>query len=139
MKKVKGIYRKYRELINYLLVGGLTTVVSLGVYYVCVFTVLNPHNAIQLQIANLASWFLAVAVSFFLNKKFVFERRSHSTIKEVFYFYGARLFALVVDILCMYLFVIILRINDKLAKIIVQIIITVLNYVLSKFFVFKKQ
>ena len=33
MNTIKTLYQKYKELINYLIVGGLTTVVSLGVYY----------------------------------------------------------------------------------------------------------
>lgn len=55
------LYKKYKEIINYLIVGVLTTVVSLGTYYVCVLTVLNPDNALQLQIANIISWIAAVA------------------------------------------------------------------------------
>ena len=46
------LYRRHKEVINYLIVGGLTTVVSLGVYYACVLTFLNPDNALQLQAAN---------------------------------------------------------------------------------------
>ena len=38
MNTFKTLYPKYKELINYLIVGGLTTVVSLGVYYGCVLT-----------------------------------------------------------------------------------------------------
>ena len=46
IKKVWNLYKKYDEMINYLIVGGLTTVVSLGTYYFCVYTFLNPNNAI---------------------------------------------------------------------------------------------
>ena len=49
------MYKKYKEIVNYLIVGVLTTVVSLGVYYACVLTFLNPENAIQLQVANIIS------------------------------------------------------------------------------------
>ena len=52
MEQIKALYIKYKEIINYLIVGVLTTIVSLAVYYVSVYTFLNPENAIQLQIAN---------------------------------------------------------------------------------------
>ena len=42
------LIKKYKEIISYLIVGGLTTVVSLGVYYGLVFTILNPNNPVQL-------------------------------------------------------------------------------------------
>ena len=53
MKKCMELYKQYKEIINYLIVGVLTTVVSLGVYYACVLTFLDPENAIQLQVANI--------------------------------------------------------------------------------------
>ena len=57
---MKELYNKYKEIINYVIVGGLTTVVSLAVYYALVLTVLNPDNPVQLQIANVISWIAAV-------------------------------------------------------------------------------
>ena len=46
-EKIKELYQKYKEIINYLIFGVLTTVVSLVTYYICVFTVVDPDNAIQ--------------------------------------------------------------------------------------------
>ena len=43
------LYRKYREQINYLIVGGLTTAVSLATYWLCTRTFLNPEEPVQLQ------------------------------------------------------------------------------------------
>lgn len=51
MKKINSLYKKYKEIINYLIFGVLTTVISLAVYYALVYTILNPLNAIMLQIA----------------------------------------------------------------------------------------
>ena len=73
---IKELYLKYKEIINYLIVGVLTTVVSLTVYYGLVLTVLNPKNPIQLQAANIASWICAVAFAYWANRKFVFESKS---------------------------------------------------------------
>ena len=62
-----------REIIRYLIVGVLTTVVSLGTYYGLTLTVLDPDNAVQLQIANVLSWIAAVTFAYFANRKYVFR------------------------------------------------------------------
>lgn len=41
-------YKENKEVINYLVVGGLTTIVSLAVYYVLVITILNSQDSFQL-------------------------------------------------------------------------------------------
>ena len=54
---VKELYQKYKEIINYLIFGILTTLISLIVYYMLSLTILNPNVSVELQIANLFSWF----------------------------------------------------------------------------------
>ena len=73
MKKIKLLYKKYKEIINYIIVGGMTTVVGLGIYYILVISVLDPLKPVELQIANICSWIGAVAFAYFTNRKFVFE------------------------------------------------------------------
>ena len=70
MEQIKKLYLKYKEIINYLIVGVLTTLVSLTIYYISVFTFLNPDNAIQLQIANIISWIAGVIFAYITNRKF---------------------------------------------------------------------
>lgn len=139
MKKLVNIYKKYRELINYLIVGGLTTVVSLAVYYGCVLTFLNPEEPVQLQAANVLSWIAAVTFAYFTNRKYVFESRNENRLQEAAAFYGSRATTLLLDMLCMFLMVTLGGLNDKVAKLIVQVLVTVANYVLSKFLVFRKK
>ncbi len=138
MEKIMEIYKKYKEVINYLIVGGLTTVLSLGTYYICVYTFLNPENPLELQIANIIAWIVGVVFAYFTNRKFVFESKEQNKIKESAKFVGSRLTTLVLDMLIMWLGVTILCFNDKIMKIISQILVIVGNYVISKFFVFKK-
>ena len=54
MKKIKLLYKKYKEIINYIIVGGMTTVVGLGIYYILVISVLDPLKPVELQIANIS-------------------------------------------------------------------------------------
>lgn len=138
MEKIKELYIKYKEIINYLIVGGLTTVISLIVYYVAVYTVLDPNNAFQLQVANILSWIAGVTFAYFTNRKFVFESKEPNKLKEATKFVGSRISTLLLDMLVMWLGVTILAFNDKIMKIISQVLVIVGNYIISKFFVFKK-
>ena len=138
MDRLKKLYKKYKELVNYLIVGVLTTVVSLGVYYGCVLTFLDPETPWQLQAANVISWIAAVTFAYFTNRKYVFESKNENKLKEAAAFYGSRITTLLMDMVCMFLMVTVAGMSDKLAKLIVQVIVTAANYILSKFFVFHK-
>ncbi len=139
MEKITELYKKYKEVINYLIFGVLTTVVSLIVYYASVYTFLNPDNAIQLQIANILSWVAGVTFAYFTNRKYVFESSEKNKVKEASKFVLARVTTLIMDMIIMWLGVTVLRCNDKIVKIISQIVIIVSNYIFSKLFVFKKE
>lgn len=136
---IKYMLTKYREIISYLIVGGLTTVVSLGVYYACVFTFLDPDNPVQLQIANIISWIAAVTFAYFTNRKFVFVSKNQNMLKEAAAFFAARIGTLLMDMGIMLVFVTILGFNDKVMKLVVQVVVTVANYIFSKFLVFNKK
>lgn len=133
------MYHKYKEIVNYLIVGGLTTILALAVYYGCVYTFLNPEDKIQLQIANILSWIAGVIFAYFTNRKFVFESKEKNQIKEAGKFASSRLITLLMDMIVMYIFVTRLKWNDKIMKLVSTIIVTISNYVLSKLFVFKKK
>lgn len=139
MGKIKELYKQYKEIVNYLIFGVLTTVISLIVYYVAVFIFLNPENAVQLQIANIFSWIAGVTFAYVTNRKYVFESKEEDKINEVGKFILARVTTLVMDMLIMWFGVTILGANDKIVKLISQIVIIISNYIFSKIFVFKKK
>ena len=132
------IYNKNKELIKYLIVGVLTTIVGLAVYYALVFTILNPEDAVLLQIANIISWLCAVTFAYFTNRKYVFESKNENIVLEAIKFYLSRISTLVIDMIIMFVGVSVLSYNDKIVKIIVQIMVIIANYIFSKVFVFKK-
>lgn len=135
---IKNLYLKYQEIIKYLIFGVLTTLISLITYYILVFTILNPEKPIQLQIANIISWITCVTFAYITNRKYVFNSKNKNVINEMIKFYSSRLTTLIIDMLFMFIFVTTLHFNDKIIKLIVQIIIIILNYVLSKILVFNK-
>ena len=130
---------KYGEIVRYLIVGILTTVVSLGTYYGCVFTFLNPENALQLQLANLLSWIIAVTFAYAMSRIYVFQSKQENILREMAAFYSSRLLTLFMDMAIMFIMVTLCRVNDKLAKLVVQVVVTVANYVFSKIFVFRRE
>jgi len=133
------LYKQYEEVIMYLIFGFLTTVLSLGIYYALTFTVLNANDPFQLQVANIISWVAGVLFAFFTNRKFVFKaHKTGGQFKQFINFTLSRLSTLIVDMSIMFIAVTLFGLNDKLFKVISQIVVIVLNYVLSKFFVFKK-
>ena len=136
---IRKYYTKYKEIINYLIFGVLTTVVSLVTYYLLVFTILDANNSFQLQIANIISWITCVTFAYITNKKYVFEPTDKNKIKEASEFYLSRIASLLIDMTLMFIFVSILHFNDKLVKLLVQGIIIVINYILSKLIVFKQK
>lgn len=138
MKEINKLYLKYKEIINYFIFGILTTIVSLLTYYILVFTILNPNNAIELQMANIISWITCVTFAYITNRKYVFNSKDKKITKEIIKFYSSRLTTLFLDMMIMYIFVTKLQFNDKIIKVIVQILIIILNYILSKILVFKK-
>ncbi len=137
MNNLVKLYKKYSEIINYLIVGGLTTLVSILVY--ALFTKVFNVNY---MLSNVISWIVSVSFAYVTNKKFVFKSKCDNEMDvlfEIYQFFKYRLFSLVIDILLMYVFVEIINIDDMIAKVIVQVIVIALNYVFSKLFVFKKK
>ena len=132
------LYRKYEEIINYLIVGVLTTVVSLAIYYGCVLTFLDPDNGLQLQTANILSWIGAVAFAYVTNRRFVFKSENQKRFKEAVRFVASRVTTLLMDMAVMYILVTLFHGNDKIAKLVSQVVVMVSNYVFSKLFVFRK-
>lgn len=137
MRKLIELYKKYSEIINYLIVGVLTTIVSIVIYGV--FTKLFHVNY---MISNVISWIGSVSFAYITNKIFVFKSKCDSekdVLVEAYQFFKYRVFSLLIDILLMYVFVEIFNIDDMISKVIVQFIVIALNYIFSKLFVFKKK
>ena len=139
MNYIKKLYVKYNELVNYGIAGVLTTFICLSSYYLLTMTLLDAKIPIQLQIANIISWTIGVIFAYYVNRVFVFKSKNDNKKQEIFKFFLSRLFTLVLDMLFMGLTVTILGLNDKIMKIVSNIIVIIFNYILGKFVVFKKQ
>ena len=138
MKKIKELYLRYKEIINYLFFGGCTTIVNFISYYI-------PARIIGIDevISNSIAWCISVLFAYVTNKIFVFSSKKENLVgilKEMFSFIFARLFTgALCDIGLFALMINILGINDIVSKITTQILVVILNYVLSKLVIFKKE
>ncbi|MBR2996962.1 GtrA family protein [Candidatus Saccharibacteria bacterium] len=141
-KKLRALYYKYEEIVNYLIVGGLTTVVSLASKYALLFTILDAADAVQLQISVIISWILAVAFAYWANRVFVFKSKDSQILSEIARFVAARVATLLMEAVLLWFFITLLGMNSDfyviLWTVVTQILIIVGNYVLSKIMVFRK-
>ena len=143
MNKLLNIYHKYEEIINYLIIGVLTTLVNIVTKYLLLFTILNPKNSVELQIAIIISWIASIIFAYITNKLFVFKAHNKKILPEICSFVASRISTLLLEMFIMWFFITFLKLNNNLWVIIFTIIsqglVIILNYVLSKIFVFKKQ
>ena len=131
LDKYDNLNKKYKEAVNYLIVGGLTTVVSICSYYL--FRIFIKEYII----CTVLSWILAVLFAYITNRKYVFHSKEKNILKEFIEFIFSRLLSLLAEVATMYILLDFLNIPDRISKILVQVIIVILNYVFSKLFVFK--
>lgn len=128
-------YKNHKEVINYLICGGIATVINIGVFAVLNFILGDNLYQVSNVIAILASVFF----QYFSNRFFVFERKNQ-TRKEVWAefwkFMSARAITALIDMGIMYVGISLLLINEYIMKVFTQVVIIILNYVFSKFLVF---
>ena len=121
----------------YLLFGGLTTVVSLGTFWL-----VNRVMAQNEHIANVVSWVLAVLFAFVTNRIWVFRAKTESRAafwRQLLGFYGGRLITLGIEEVLLLVFITWLHFDSMLIKVLAQVVVLVSNYVISKWIVFRKK
>ena len=121
------------NIIRYIFFGGLTTLVNLISY-----TILR--NFIDYNMANFISIVLAVLFAYFVNSRFVFRSKAckiEQRLKEIFKFISARIATMIIEMVGVFVFADIIKINDLLGKVLIQFVVLILNYIFSKFLVFK--
>ena len=135
---IKGLYLEYKEVINYLIFGVGSMIVNFASYFI--FARLLKIDEV---VSSAMSWFCAVLFAYITNKLFVFESKTTTVkevVKECVSFFLARI---VTGILCdvgtFAVMVKVLKINDIISKIVTQVMVVILNYVFSKFIIFKNK
>ena len=136
ISKLKTLLNAYKQIILYLFFGVCTTAINTICYWL-LYDVLTLGNITS----TILAWLAAVIFAFITNKLFVFESKRTNTqkrINEVASFFGCRLLTGILDVVIMAVAVDMLRWNGLLWKLISNIIVTIINYVASKFLIFRK-
>lgn len=141
IEKIKALLIKHREIIVYLIVGGLTTVVSWAAKFIWNFVFYAGTaypNVVQNFILSVVNWVAGVAFAYPMNRRFVFQSKNPNILSEASGFVLSRVATLILDIVMMQVLVL-LGMNMYIATVIVAVLVIVGNYVFSKFFVFKNK
>lgn len=121
-----------REVFFYLVFGVLTTLVN-----IVSFAILTRLLSAGTVLSNVIAWFLSVLFAYVTNRRWVFQSERGDVLREAAAFFSGRLGTGVLDTLVMFVTVDLLGWNDLLMKIISNVIVIILNYIISKLFVFK--
>lgn len=122
------------ETISYLVVGVLTTVISIAVFALC-----YRKCKMSTILSNVISWVVAVSFAYVANKIFVFQSPSWElavVTKEIVGFVSARLLTLGFDVAFVYITVDKLHWNDLISKFASNVVVMIVNYIASKLFIF---
>lgn len=140
LEKSKELLIKYREIIIYLIVGVMTTLVSWGACFLAEWLLFDPDVSWQNDMINTIGWVTGVCFAYPLNRKWVFKSTNPKIAKEFFGFALSRLSTWILDVVIMRLTVNLLHMNYWIAKIFISsVLVMIFNYVFSKLLIFKKK
>lgn len=124
--------KKHRDVLLYLFFGALTTLISILSFMLC-------DLVLHELVANLISWICAVSFAYVTNRKWVFksQAKGKEIPLEIASFFGGRLATLGLEEVLLLVFVTWLQWNGTLVKVLAQVVVLVLNYVISKLLVFR--
>ena len=130
---------KMMKIIRYVIVGGITTV-----WNFVTFWLLKDIAGIEMNIANSIAVVSSIIVAYILNKIFVFASKTgniRALFSEMLSFFAARAVTMLLDIGLIFLVHTVIGIDEKfsmITKIIVNIVVLIINYILSQYFIFNK-
>lgn len=128
-KRVTTIYDRYGEALRYLVVGGLTTLINIVLFFSL------THLGTAWFWANIVAWLLSVLFAFIANKKLVFgaaDMTPRTVVKEAVSFFTLRGASLLADTAILFVGLTLLHGSPIIVKVIDQVVVIGLNYVFSK-------
>lgn len=140
IEKIKALLKKYEEIIAYLIVGVLTTIVAWAAKFIAnaiFFDNTMFPTPLENFILSTINWTAGVIFAYFTNRKYVFKSKE-PMMKEIPPFVASRISTWILDIVVMWIFTK-LGFNLVVGTLISAVLVTIANYVLSKVFVFKKK
>ncbi len=142
IEKVKTLCIRHREILIYLIVGVLTTMVSWTAKFLwnLIFYEGTAYpSGLQNSILSVVSWVSGVLFAYPTNRKWVFRSTNPDILKEAAGFVGSRLATLVLEWLVNLILVSGLHVSIYVSTIIAAVLVVIGNYVFSKLLVFRKK
>jgi len=134
-RSIRRFFGKNKELLLYLFFGGLSFLFNLSA-----FIFFNKLLRTGVLVANILSWFLTVLFVFLTNRKYVFAYNKtltrSSLWRQALRFYAGRAATLLIEEVLLFVFIIKLGCSSLLVKAITQIVVIILNYIISKIWIF---
>ena len=140
IEKGKAIYKKYEEIIVYLIVGVLTTIVAWAAKFIAnavLFDNTMYPTPFENTVLSTINWAAGVTFAYFTNRRFVFKSKEPMR-KEAPKFVLSRVSTWILDIVVMQVLTAV-NINLIVASVISAVLVTIANYVFSKLFVFNRK
>jgi len=137
LRILEPFYQKNKEVLMYLFFGGVTFLLNMILY-----AVLTDKAHMNALIANVICWVVCVLFQFFTNRTWVFDGKTETAAgfwMQMASFFGGRLFTLVVEEIILAVFITWLGFPSLPVKFMAQVVVIVLNYVISKWIVFKNR
>lgn len=130
MHNLLDLIKKHRETVDYFFFGALTVAVNTALFLIFDWILQSE------LVANTLAFFLAVQFAYITNTKFVFK--TNFTKRNFLQFWGMRIGTIFIDNGGLWI-LLAFDMNKLAAKCIVNVLIIVLNYIFSKFFIYKKE
>ena len=121
------------HILKYLLFGVLTTIISLGTFWILINSAKLNEN-----ICNFLSIVVGILSAYVLNREYVFESKEENIFKEFSKFVMARVASSLFDMVAFFIFTTCLSLNEMAVKVCISFVVIILNYILSKLLVFNK-
>ena len=134
---IRNLYHQNKEIILYLVFGVMAFCLSVGL-----FALFHSVAGMNVLLANAVSWIITVLFAFFTNRTYVFRAGSGGLpvlFRQMLSFCSGRLFTLLVEEAILWIFISVLDFASIPVKIAAQVVVVVLNYVISKWIVFAKK
>lgn len=143
LKKLAELYKKHIEGMRYLICGGLSTLVNIVAYALGSYVIFKNivDVTVRVNVSDMFAFIVALIFAYWVNKTIVFNSKCNDIkelMREIFSFTSCRIFTQIISLGMMNLAVII-NMNDVIMKILANIVVIILNFILSKLIIFKKK
>lgn len=123
-----------KNFFKFVIVGIISTIVNYSIfYYFLEYLIIGFY-----KIASAIGYSSGVFVGFFLNKYWTFEAKEKNFRREIPIYFTVYFFSLLIGLLFLEFEVIFLKINVLIANFLTIVLTTIMNFIGTKFIVFKK-